>query len=200
MHANCCMFHFSDGIMHYAPRVLLSRENLPSILRITSTKIVPNQQSFTKKTSRNVLRNNIRWSIVSTQISWGMLPTFSRICWPPTRFHGMFWPTSVWQEDTTSSSRIFIKILFHELSDHLGIRQLNKRLSDPKMKDYFDSIFLMDHPKNTRFWINFFTSIGLGGITETLREYLQTMPAMQQQKSESSSDESGRNPSKRRKM
>ncbi|BAT16663.1 Os12g0273980, partial [Oryza sativa Japonica Group] len=75
------------------------------------------------------------------------------------------------EEDTTSSSRIFIKILFHELSDHLGIRQLNKRLSDPKMKDYFDSIFLMDHPKNTRFWINFFTSIGLGGITETLREY-----------------------------
>ncbi|KAL5225098.1 hypothetical protein ABZP36_011737 [Zizania latifolia] len=96
------------------------------------------------------------------------------------------------EEDTTSSSRIFIKILFQ------------------------------DHPKNTRFSINFFTSIGLSGITETLREYLKNMPRliMQQQKpvlsesessdsgsgsdsssseSESSSDESDRKRSKRRK-
>ncbi|KAF0888754.1 hypothetical protein E2562_017604 [Oryza meyeriana var. granulata] len=126
------------------------------------------------------------------------------------------------EEDTTSSSRIFIKILFQELSEHLGIRLLNERLNDPNMQDSFDSIFPKDHPKNTRFSINFFTSIGLGGITETLREYLKNMPRliMQQQKpassesrssdsgsgsdsssseSESSSDESDRKRSKRRK-
>lgn len=99
------------------------------------------------------------------------------------------------EEDTTSSSRIFIKILFQELSEHLGIRTLNERLTDPTMRDSFDSIFPKDNPKNTRFAINFFTSIGLGGITENLREYLKNMPRMimQQQEqlpeSESGSDD-----------
>ncbi|XP_071916111.1 uncharacterized protein [Coffea arabica] len=97
------------------------------------------------------------------------------------------------EEDTTSSSRIFIKILFQELSEHLGIRLLNERLNDPTMQDSFESIFPKDNPKNTRFSINFFTSIGLGGITENLREYLKNMPRliMQQQKPVSESDESG---------
>ncbi|KAI3973717.1 hypothetical protein MKX01_031137 [Papaver californicum] len=62
------------------------------------------------------------------------------------------------------------KILFQELSEHLGIRLLNERLTDPAMLDSFESIFPRDNPKNTRFSINFFTSIGLGGITENLRE------------------------------
>ncbi|KAK8492953.1 hypothetical protein V6N13_038827 [Hibiscus sabdariffa] len=94
------------------------------------------------------------------------------------------------EEDTTSSSRIFIKILFQELSEHLGIRRLNDRLSDPTMQDSFESIFPRDNPKNTRFSINFFTSIGLGGITENLREYLKNMPRliMQQQKPPSESE------------
>ncbi|XWS65665.1 hypothetical protein CRYUN_Cryun05aG0133100 [Craigia yunnanensis] len=94
------------------------------------------------------------------------------------------------EEDTTSSSRIFIKILFQELSEHLGIHRLNERLSDPTMQDSFESIFPRDNPKNTRFSINFFTSIGLGGITENLREYLKNMPRliMQQQKVASESE------------
>ncbi|XP_039127227.1 pre-mRNA-splicing factor CWC22 homolog [Dioscorea cayenensis subsp. rotundata] len=97
------------------------------------------------------------------------------------------------EDDTTSSSRIFIKILFQELSEHLGIRLLNERLNEPTMKDSFDSIFPKDHPKNTRFAINFFTSIGLGGITESLREHLKNMPRMimEQQKQVTDSDESG---------
>lgn len=72
---------------------------------------------------------------------------------------------------------------------------LNERLSDPAMQDSFESIFPKDNPKNTRFAINFFTSIGLGGITENLREYLKNMPRliMQQQKaiSESGSESDG---------
>ncbi|XP_004295206.1 PREDICTED: pre-mRNA-splicing factor CWC22 homolog [Fragaria vesca subsp. vesca] len=99
------------------------------------------------------------------------------------------------EEDTTSSSRIFIKILFQELSEHLGIRLLNERLTDPAMQDSYESIFPRDNPKNTRFAINFFTSIGLGGITENLREYLKHMPRliMQQQRAASDveSDSSG---------
>ncbi|XP_077253262.1 MIF4G domain-containing protein / MA3 domain-containing protein [Tasmannia lanceolata] len=96
------------------------------------------------------------------------------------------------EEDTTSSSRIFIKILFQELSEHLGIRLLNERLNDSTIQDSFESIFPKDNPKNTRFSINFFTSIGLGGITESLREYLKNMPRliMQQQKAVSESGSS----------
>ncbi|KAI3734795.1 hypothetical protein L6452_14274 [Arctium lappa] len=95
------------------------------------------------------------------------------------------------EEDTTSSSRIFIKILFQELSEHLGIRLLNERLSEPTMQADFESIFPRDNPKNTRFSINFFTSIGLGGITENLREYLKNMPRLiMQQKPASESDDS----------
>ncbi|WZZ05610.1 hypothetical protein YC2023_091531 [Brassica napus] len=96
------------------------------------------------------------------------------------------------EEDTTSSSRIFIKILFQELSEHLGIRLLNERLQDPTMQESLESIFPKDNPKNTRFAINFFTSIGLGGITESLREYLKNMPRliMQQQKQVAESESS----------
>ncbi|XP_065630502.1 uncharacterized protein LOC111995749 [Quercus suber] len=94
------------------------------------------------------------------------------------------------EEDTTSSSRIFIKILFQELSEHLGIRLLNERLNDPTMQDSFESIFPRDNPRNTRFSINFFTSIGLGGITENLREYLKNMPRLIMQQ-EQESDSSG---------
>ncbi|KAJ7298767.1 hypothetical protein O6H91_Y432500 [Diphasiastrum complanatum] len=98
------------------------------------------------------------------------------------------------EEDTTSSSRIFIKILFQELSEHLGLRKLNERLNDPLVQESFDGIFPKDNPKNTRFAINFFTSIGLGGITDSLREYLKNMPRliMQQQKPiESENDDTG---------
>ncbi|XP_042509193.1 pre-mRNA-splicing factor CWC22 homolog [Macadamia integrifolia] len=96
----------------------------------------------------------------------------------------------VTEEDTTSSSRIFIKILFQEMSEHLGIRLLNERLTNPTMQESFEAIFPKDNPKNTRFSINFFTSIGLGGLTENLREYLKNMPRliMQQQKAVSGSD------------
>ncbi|KAF7152140.1 hypothetical protein RHSIM_Rhsim01G0194600 [Rhododendron simsii] len=82
------------------------------------------------------------------------------------------------EEDTTSSSRIFLKVLFQELSEHLGIRLLNERLYDPTMQDTFESIFPKDNPNSARFAINFFTAVGLGGITESLQEYMKTVPCV----------------------
>lgn len=35
------------------------------------------------------------------------------------------------EEDTTSSSRIFVKILFQELAEYMGLGKLNERLKDP---------------------------------------------------------------------
>eukprot|EP00897_Mesotaenium_endlicherianum_P004531 jgi/Mesen1/4105/ME000216S03356 len=82
------------------------------------------------------------------------------------------------EEDTSSSSRIFIKILFQELSEHLGLRRLNESLAEPSMQACYAGVFPRDSPKNTRFAINFFTSIGLGGLTDGLREYLKDMPKL----------------------
>ncbi|KAM3291354.1 pre-mRNA-splicing factor CWC22 [Capsicum chacoense] len=112
------------------------------------------------------------------------------------------------EDDTTSSSRIFIKILFQELAEHLGIHLLNERLNDPIMQDSFESIFPKDNSKNTRFAINFFTSIGLGGITENLRVYSKNTSRliMKKQKpvslvpeSESESSDSERDDHRRKK-
>ncbi|XP_028156582.1 pre-mRNA-splicing factor CWC22 homolog [Ostrinia furnacalis] len=80
------------------------------------------------------------------------------------------------EEDTTSSSRIYIKILFQELAEYMGLKKLNDRLKDPTLQEAFLGIFPRDNPKNTRFSINFFTSIGLGGLTDELREHLKQMP------------------------
>ncbi|CAG5048220.1 unnamed protein product [Parnassius apollo] len=80
------------------------------------------------------------------------------------------------EEDTTSSSRIYIKILFQELAEYMGLKKLNERLKDPTLQQAFSGLFPRDNPKNTRFSINFFTSIGLGGLTDELREHLKQMP------------------------
>ncbi|XP_012260342.2 pre-mRNA-splicing factor CWC22 homolog isoform X1 [Athalia rosae] len=80
------------------------------------------------------------------------------------------------EEDTTSSSRIFIKILFQELSEYMGLSKLNQRVKDVTLQGAFEGLFPRDDPKNTRFAINFFTSIGLGGLTDELREHLKSRP------------------------
>lgn len=83
------------------------------------------------------------------------------------------------EDDTTSSSRIFIKILFQDLAEHMGLPKLLGRLNDETLVNNFQGLFPRDNPRNTRFAINFFTSIGLGGLTDELREFLKTMPKMQ---------------------
>ena len=73
-------------------------------------------------------------------------------------------------EDTTASSRIFIKFLFQEMAEDMGLEKLNDQLQERALDDY-SGIFCRDNPKNTIFVINFFTSIGLGALTDELREF-----------------------------
>jgi len=80
------------------------------------------------------------------------------------------------EEETTSSSRIFIKILFQDLAEAMGMAKLQARLKDDVLRPYFSGLFPHDNPRNTRFSINYFTSIGMGAVTEEMREYLQNMP------------------------
>ncbi|KAF9484975.1 MIF4G-domain-containing protein [Pholiota conissans] len=77
------------------------------------------------------------------------------------------------EDDTTSSSRIFIKIMMQEMMESMGLKTLAERFKDPEVKQGCAGMFPMDIPKNTRFSINYFTSIGLGILTEGMREYLK---------------------------
>lgn len=52
----------------------------------------------------------------------------------------------------------------------------NKFLIFRTFQGHFAGLFPRDNPKNTRFSINFFTSIGLGGLTDELREHLKNIP------------------------
>ena len=77
------------------------------------------------------------------------------------------------EDDTTSSSRIFIKIMLQEMMEAKGLKALAERFKDPEVRHGCAGMFPMDVPKNTRFSINYFTSIGMGALTEDMREYLQ---------------------------
>jgi pre-mRNA-splicing factor CWC22 len=60
------------------------------------------------------------------------------------------------EDDTTSSSRIFLKILLQEMGETLGLQTLKARFADPTLRPAFAGMFPMDNPKNTRFSINLY--------------------------------------------
>lgn len=80
------------------------------------------------------------------------------------------------EEETTSSSRIFIKILFQHIQEEMGLPKLKERMVDATLRPNLEGLFPRDNPRNIRFSINYFTSIGMGALTEESREYLQNMP------------------------
>jgi pre-mRNA-splicing factor CWC22 len=62
-------------------------------------------------------------------------------------------------------------VLFvQELSEHLGLRQLIARLDGDDVKPFTKGIFPRGSMADMRFAINYFTAIGLGGLTDALRE------------------------------
>ena len=81
------------------------------------------------------------------------------------------------EDDTTSSSRIFAKIMMQEVTESMGLPTLKERFSDPEIKALCTGMFPLDNPKNTRFSINYFTSVGLGALTEEMREHLKVSRA-----------------------
>lgn len=80
------------------------------------------------------------------------------------------------EDETTSSSRIFIKILIEDLAQGIGMKTLAARMRDEMIAPSMTGLFPIDNPRNTRFSINFFTAIGMGVLTEGMREYLKNMP------------------------
>ncbi|CAJ2510011.1 Uu.00g059110.m01.CDS01 [Anthostomella pinea] len=80
------------------------------------------------------------------------------------------------EDETTSASRIFIKIMFQEISEELGMPKLQTRMRDETLRPSFEGLFPRDNARNVRFSINYFTSIGMGALTEEMREYLANIP------------------------
>lgn len=86
-------------------------------------------------------------------------------------------------EATTAASRTFLKIMLREMAENMGIDTLHMELNNPEMREYYEGLFPMDHPNNVRFAINYYTAIGLGKLSEGLREVLdhQEKEALMQQ-------------------
>jgi pre-mRNA-splicing factor CWC22 len=82
------------------------------------------------------------------------------------------------EEETTSSSRIFVKIMMGEIMEDMGTKRMIERFRIPDLRPAFAGMFPMDNPKNTRFAINYFTSINLGPLTDEMREYLKNAPKL----------------------
>ena len=78
------------------------------------------------------------------------------------------------EDDTTASSRIFLKIMFQELNNLLGEDKLKEKML-AGAKDEYVGMFCREDPTNTRFCINFFTAIGLGYLTDDLRAFLENV-------------------------
>ena len=54
--------------------------------------------------------------------------------------------------------------------------KLQARMRDETLQPHLEGLFPRDSPRNIRFSINYFTSIGMGALTEEMRTYLQNMP------------------------
>ncbi|KAI9632942.1 MIF4G-domain-containing protein, partial [Dioszegia hungarica] len=82
------------------------------------------------------------------------------------------------EDETTSSSRIFVKIMMTEMIEEMGNTKVVERFRIPDLRPAFAGLFPMDNPKNTRFAINYFTSIGMGKVTEDMRAFLADAPRL----------------------
>lgn len=80
------------------------------------------------------------------------------------------------EDETTASSRIFLKILFQEISNTLGLSSSKKRFEKADIDGHLDGVFPADNASNARFSINFFRSIGLGYLADNLCKRLETLP------------------------
>lgn len=61
-----------------------------------------------------------------------------------------------------------------EIANNMGIKVFTKKMDESKI----ESLFPTDSVENARFSINFFTSIGLGAVTEQLREFIKDAPRL----------------------
>lgn len=86
--------------MYVTPFENIFRESYDTIHRLDTNKL----RNVSKFFAHLLMTNSIAWEVLSH--------------------------IKLNEEDTTSSSRVFIKILFQDLSDHMGLVKLNERLKE----------------------------------------------------------------------
>ncbi|EMG49346.1 Pre-mRNA-splicing factor CWC22 [Candida maltosa Xu316] len=82
------------------------------------------------------------------------------------------------EDDTNPAKRILLKFIFQEMIEELGIQEVKDRLiNDNFLKPHINGIFPVVEPNadDLRFSINFFTAIGLGVLTEEMRDVLDNL-------------------------
>jgi pre-mRNA-splicing factor CWC22 len=81
------------------------------------------------------------------------------------------------EEDTTASSRIFLKFLLQELAEFFSESALNQRLQDESLADALQGLFPRDTLRNVRFSIHFFEAVELGKLADGQRAFIEELEA-----------------------
>ena len=63
------------------------------------------------------------------------------------------------------------------MSNQLGLKEMNARFQSEELKPQLTGLFPTENSNDVRFAINFYTSIGLGGLTKELRETWEKLRA-----------------------
>ncbi|KAK6454587.1 cell cycle control protein [Scheffersomyces xylosifermentans] len=86
------------------------------------------------------------------------------------------------EADTNAASRIMLKFIFQEMIEELGTKEVKERLiHDDFIKEKINGVFPVVNvtwkdAEHLRFSINYFTAIGLGVLTEEMRDVLKDLP------------------------
>lgn len=81
------------------------------------------------------------------------------------------------EDDTTASSRIFLKFLFQELAEYYSEHTLNQRMSSPELAESMEGVWPRDSLRNVRFSVHFFDAIELPALAGCQRAFIAELEA-----------------------
>ncbi|CAN3377205.1 pre-mRNA-splicing factor Cwc22p [Diutina rugosa] len=90
-------------------------------------------------------------------------------------------PVEISAQGTTVAGRVFLKFVFQQMVEEIGVGEVQKRFDDPAVALDIRGVFPTEDADHLRYSINFFTAIGLGILTETMRNHLTRIEARMEQ-------------------
>lgn len=86
------------------------------------------------------------------------------------------------ERDSTPPLRILVKFIFQELVYELGVDELKERLMEDHVRPYLLGVFPEENIDDLKYSINYFTAIGLGTLTEGMRDILDAIKQQEEEK------------------